>query len=503
MRTICLIILVFTFSLTSCSDFLNVKPKDTKTLKYVEDYRDLLAPYMAFLKTNDTYVYVWDSYYPGPWDPCISTVLPGYIGEIKYIRDYNAQNGQLTDTYKEYYAWKDQSTKALWTKLYKLIGPLNMIIGELPHAEGNNEMLRDMVQGEALYWRAYSFFKLLQYFSPYKNNKLGVPIFLETHIDAAHANLERKTQLEGYQQVIRDCEEGLKLLTRTQPSTSWNFAYKPSAFHALLAATYHYKAKSGAAESTDWENAAKHAASAMTGRRLTSDPKVLKDMFDLYEPTFFENDEFDLRIVQYKTSGERVFGFFAEMYGGNPIDNYYRSWIAVPEVYALFSEQDVRRDIWFTTSSIYSPGTICNNKYRQCDFRTWNGGGMHMPFRLAELYLIRAEALAEMGETGEARRLLQEFTDSRYSAAVSIPSDKEQLLKMIYAERKREFLHELDINFLDMKRLQKRYVRNIRGMEFIIEGDAFQYTFPIPFEEVENNPNINENNPGWDLIVTK
>lgn len=121
----------------SCARFLDVKPRDTKMLKNIEDYRDLLAPYMAFLKSHDNYVWVWDTYHSGPWAPCISALLPGYIGEIRHTRDYNRQTGELSDTYKEFYAWKDQSTKVMWDKLYKLIGPLNMIIGELPHAFRN------------------------------------------------------------------------------------------------------------------------------------------------------------------------------------------------------------------------------------------------------------------------------------------------------------------------------------------------------------------------------
>lgn len=331
---------------------------------------------------------------------------------------------------------------------------------------------------------------------------MGIPVFLETHVDAAHANLERKTQTEGYMQVIKDCEEGLHLLSRTHTRKSWNFAYKTSAFHALLAAVYHYKAMSGAAEDTDWENAEKHATAAMKGRRLTSDPRILQDMFDLCEPKYFEHDEFDLRIVKPKGSGQRVFGYFAEMYGGQPVDNYYRHWLAVPEIYVLYSDNDIRKRVYFTTESPYSRG-CCNNKYRQSDFRRWSGGGICMPFRLAELYLIKAEALVKQERIAEAKKLMEEFVAARYTSAIDIPANKEGLLKMLYAERKREFLHEWDVNFLDMKRLQISHRRNIRGVDFIIEGDAFQYTFPIPFEEIENNPNIRENNPGWDIIVTQ
>lgn len=501
MKKVYIFLLLSLFGLQSCDHFLNVQPRDTKVIKYIEDYRDLLAPYMSQMKNPNTWSNVWGDYYRAPWDPCISRLLPGYIGEIQHTRDFNTATGIMTDTYKDFYSWKDPSTSVLWTKLYTLIGPFNMIIDEILRAEGNDESLRNQVRGEALYWRAYCFFKLVQYYSPYKNNELGVPVFLDTHIDAANGNQGRKTQQEVYARILADCQEGLRLLTITNPRASWNFAYKPSAFHALLAAVYHYKAMSGAAEATDWKNAAEHASQAMLGRQLTQDPQVLRDMFDLYEPKLeLENDEFDLRVIKNSYAGPSIFGTFIELYGGQPIDNYNYNWIAFPQIYSMYTDTDVRKKLYFTKESPYSSG-VCNNKYRQSEFRSWNGGGLIMPFRLAELYLIKAEALAMQNQVPEGVKVMEDFVKSRYTATIRIPSDKEGFLNMVYMERKKEFLHEWDINFLDMKRLQKRYERNILGNDFIIEGDAFQYTFPIPAAEIKNNPRINENNPGWGNIV--
>lgn len=501
MKKLYIILLLSLFGLQSCNNFLNVQPRDTKVIKYIEDYRDLMAPYMSQMKVPNTWSSVWGDYNRAPWDPCIPRLLPGYIGEIQHTRDFNKATGALTDEYKDFYGWKDPSTSVLWTKLYTLIGPFNMIIDEIRTAEGNDESLRNQVRGEALYWRAYCFFKLVQYYSPYKDNTLGVPVFLDTHIDAANGNQSRKTQQEVYARIISDCEEGLRLLTVTSPKVSWNFAYKPSAFHALLAAVYDFKAMSGAAEASDWANAASHAAEAMLGRQLTKDPQVIKDMFDLYQPKeTLENDEFDLRVIKNSYAGASIFGTFIELYGGQPIDNYNLNWVAIPELYNMFTDTDIRKKLYFTDQSPYSP-YICNNKYRQSEFRAWNGGGLIMPFRLAELYLIRAEALAMQDQLPEAQKVMADFVDSRYTAPVNIPGSKDDFLNMVYSERKKEFVHEWDINFLDMKRLRKKYERNIRGNNFVIEGDAFQYTFPIPAAEIQNNPNLKDNNPGWGNIV--
>lgn len=502
MRKIVLLYIIAALGICGCDDFLNVKPRDTKVVKDIGDYRDLMAPYVANLKAMTGTINVWGSYYTSPWDPCITNLLPGYIGEVVIKNDYNKNNGQLTDTYQVYYAWKSSSSSALWTKLYSLVGPLNMIIGEIDDAEGDDNDLRNRVKGEALYWRAYAFFKLVQYFSPYKDNHLGVPVFLDTHVDAAHGDLHRRTQQEAYDRVVADCLSGLELLKQTQPRKSYNVAYKASAFNALLAAAYHFKALSGAAEVSDWSNAEKYASAAMTGRELSGDPEVLQSIFDLKNPQAFESDEFDVRVIKTDAIGRYMLGFFGNMYGGCPANNEERNYITSPDILNMFSDDDIRKQVWFTTKSQYTD-KACNNKYRQSEFSKTSGGGVIMPFRLAELCLIRAEALLMQDKLSEGSQALKDFMEKRYTNAVTLPSDKEGMLNVLYAERRKEFFHEWDINFLDMKRLQKSYSRNIRGNEFEISGDAFQYTFPIPFSEIKNNPQINENNPGWDAIVTE
>ena len=81
-----------------------------------------------------------------------------------------------------------------WRSYYSFLGPINMIIEGIKTAEGDDERLRDYVQGEALVWRAYSYFKLLQYFSPYKQDEYGVPVYLKPYEDPGNAMPKRETQ---------------------------------------------------------------------------------------------------------------------------------------------------------------------------------------------------------------------------------------------------------------------------------------------------------------------
>ena len=291
-------ILLAAVLLASCDKFLDLKPENIKVVSTVEDYRDLLASYMRFLKTpNRSQMKVLGDYFCYP-DFDVASDFAYRTGELtpnKKSSYYDATLGEYTTAGVERLTWYE--TPNMWDSYYTFLGPINMIIGGIETAEGDDERLRDYVKGEALVWRAYSYLKLLQYHSPYKTgNEYGVPIYLKPYEDPGNAMPARETQTTVYQQILSDCEEVLKLLERT-PSTNWNCAYEPVFVHSLLAHVYWYKAMSVAAEETDWQNALEHAEFAMKGRTFVYDPTVFVSLFDASAGKEFTNDEFNLRFI--------------------------------------------------------------------------------------------------------------------------------------------------------------------------------------------------------------
>ena len=116
-----------------------------------------------------------------------------------------------------------------------------MIIDGITAAEGNDENLRNYVKGEALVWRAYSYFKLIQYYSPYKEDDYGIPVFLKPYDDPGNAMPQREKQSDVYRQILTDCQEVIDLIAET-PSNQWNCAYEPRFIYGMLASIYCYKA---------------------------------------------------------------------------------------------------------------------------------------------------------------------------------------------------------------------------------------------------------------------
>lgn len=476
---------------SSCDNFLKLTPRDQKVVSTIEDYRDVMASYMRLLKTpNRSQENVFGL---GPHVfPCfnVASNLGLYTGEtnlnLKSGYYYDKNNNEYTKDGLNLLTWMTTHS-SVWNQYYEFTGAINLIINGLETAEGNNENLRNYVKGEALTWRAFAYFKLLQYYAPYKNNHYGIPIYLTPEQDMGSIMPGRKTQQEVFGQILKDCGEAMALLEITA-SNEWNCAWRYDFINAMMASIYTWKAMSAGAEDTDWENAAKCATEAMAGRVLTNDPLILREIFnckDVTGTTSLENDEFYFRIMD---------GKWAQVC--NYADSYYESGVLCDgkislQYYSKFKEGDIRKTIYFN-----SDGTL-SDKYNLLG--SLNGGCI-IPFRLAEMYLIKAEALVRQGKPGEARLVLEEFERTRYTGNINIPADEAGLLQEILDERLREFYMENDFRWLDMKRLGVRVERIVGGDKFVLEPDDFRYCFPIPSREIELNKNM-EQTPGWDKVI--
>ena len=162
---------------------------------------------------------------------------------------------------------------------------------------------------------------------------------------------------------------------------------------------------------------------------------------------------------------------------------------------------DIRRDWYYQMYEdpwYGTPAELKIQKYYTYD--EWGGSYNYLfaGFRLAETFLIQAEAYAMTDQLPEAKGMLERFKQARYTKTISVPADKNGLLEEIYRERMREFVAEGDYIWLDMKRLGREMERTVNGVTYRLEANDYRYTFPIPTEELDYNKEIRQN-PGWNL----
>ena len=169
------------------------------------------------------------------------------IDELMYIYDYNRTKTSVRVGY-------------LWSYGYKTIISVN---GTLERIQEGESVEKDYLMGENLYLRAYHYFLLVNAFGqPYVNNptqNLGVPIKLTTSMEDFPA---RHTVAEVYDQIIKDLEKAVQLMTIQtgsvmQPKDN-AYASKEVA-EALLSRVYLYM--------ENWEKAEEYATKVINSGR--------------------------------------------------------------------------------------------------------------------------------------------------------------------------------------------------------------------------------------------
>ncbi|MGO1242736.1 MAG: RagB/SusD family nutrient uptake outer membrane protein [Sphingobacterium sp.] len=162
---------------------------------------------------------------------------------------------------------------------------------------------------------------------------------------------------------------------------------------------------------------------------------------------------------------------------------------------------DIRKDatIIFRGETMYDGreiGSSENAMYNEKAYSSANGGATDTDknlryLRLGELYLIKAEAANELGNTAEAQTALNTIR-SRVKLPNTKASSQDQLRQAIWKERRLELAFEHDRWFDLIRTKQAEAAMSAAGKTF----QDKQYLFPIPNAQLIQTPELGQNN-GW------
>lgn len=348
-----------------------------------------------------------------------------------------------------------------WIDFYNIVNSANNILNSIDGIDGISQEERNQFEGTAYFMRALSFFNLLcqyGYFfdleSPY-----GIPVFTEVLDRSSALNVGRSTVRETYAQIVADLEQANAL---TMEGAGNGFVNKATV-QALWARVYLYQ--------KDYANAFALADNIIKSGSFSLEANYA-DLFDdsgnsdevLFELAFNEQDGNDLARLLMVTGSNEV----------SVAD-------ALPET---FDEADARAALFVRRFGVYR----CT-KYGEAATAIETNVPL---FRLAELYLIRAEALAF--EQGIAAALPDLNTVKERALAGSSISEEDvadidAFLALILAERRLELAFEGQYWF-DLVRLgQAEQVRDIA---------PYRRVLPIPTREVQISDGLIEQNPGYE-----
>jgi len=391
----------------------------------------------------------------------ISGLMGLYADEFTY---YGNPSITQQDFFSNSVMPSNKDISNFWNFGYNIIYQSNAIIEGLEQSEEINNSQKDIFTGEALFIRALSHYYLLNLFG-------DIP-YITTTDYRENSSVSRKTEPEIYQQIKLDLERAKDLLPeeyidsyRTRPNNS--------VAGALLARLYLY--------TKDWQTAEKEASEIINRSNLY-------ELTDNLNEVFLKESSSTIWQLNSGSEGKNTLEALSFKFTNTPPPSLSLSINFIESI----ETGDNRMTEWIGFVSSNEQTFYFPNKYKERE-NTGTSLEYSKIFRLAEIYLIRAEARAQQGELSAA---LGDLNEIRNRAGL-LPLQgltKGELLEAILKERRVELFSELGHRFFDLKHTGN--IQNVLG-DIKPGWNSYNILLPIPENELITNPNLGVQNPGY------
>lgn len=343
-----------------------------------------------------------------------------------------------------------------WSAIYRTILQANYLLETVPTL--TDPLLtadrKNQIQGEAYALRALSYFDLVRGWG-------GVQVILKaTRTSSDNTGITRGSVDDTYAQVLKDLTAAEPLLSAT---TNRNKVTRKTVW--ALRARYHLYRQ-------EWEQAETYAS------------KLIDDAnYKLAKPysSFFANNAVATPESVFEIAYSNSFKNGNYNWWLPPSLSGRREWAPNDKLVALLNDPNVGGNRKALIAQTSPPGNLW---YGKLYYRTPLGTDPAYVIRMAELYLIRAEARAQLGKTAAALADLNAVRD-RAAVPASQAATKEALLLAIETERQVEFPFEADRWF--------NLIRTGRVATVLGITDASKYVLPIPNSEILADKALTQN----------
>ncbi len=362
-----------------------------------------------------------------------------------------------------------------WSLFYTTIYRLNAALEGLSASKGVDLVIRNQLIGELLFLRAFCYFYLVNLYG-------DVPLLMTTDYKL-NSIAPRSPVGDIYESIVRDLNTAKELLSDDYlaaniVSTSED-RIRPNKMVAssLLARVNLYLNK--------WNDAILESSLVINNQLYAIDN--LEDVFmKNSKESIWQIQPQPLDGIYFNTWDARMF-----VLENGPNDSQNPVWIS-EFLLSAFEEGDQRFINWIGVDSSTGIKYCYPFKYKH-----YKNGEPAIEYstvlRLAEQYLIRAEAKLKIGDLVATRSDLNIIRKRANLKAINF-ENPDQLAEAILHERQTEFFTEWGHRWFDLKR-----IGNVDKLMSIIVpqkgGEWFPYkkVFPIPFEDIRLNPNLKQN----------
>lgn len=375
----------------------------------------------------------------------------------------------------------------VWENYFKVVAQANQIISGLSNSTKIGSVVKNQLLGESKFCRAFVYFNLINIFG-------DVPLVLSTDY-RQNIQLPRATQARVYQQIVADLKEAESLLSNNYvgansiSSTTDRIRPTKWAAKALLARVYLYN--------KDFSNADAKASEVINNSTLYELDTDLEKVFLKYDQYASDPNkeaiwQMDIQQTNYYYS--QGYSYYPQYGIGSFGDN--SSSAISPQLLNTFETNDQRKQKWVFDYDNF--GTIYSIPYK---YKNATYGNIPLEnetvLRLAEQYLIRAEARNENNDATGAKTDLNKIRSRAGLSDYAGASDKTSLAAAILHERQVELFCEWGHRFFDLKRTGK--INTVMSTVAPIKGgtwSSYKQLWPIPYSDIKLNRNLSQN-PGY------
>ncbi|MBS1662831.1 MAG: RagB/SusD family nutrient uptake outer membrane protein [Bacteroidetes bacterium] len=479
-------------------DFLNQTPQNTVSSGDFKNASDAEAAIVGAysLMANSTYWYY-------SWNYLID-------GDVRADNCYSGGSAPDIDGVDNFtsVATDNQPISEDWYELYMDIGACNSVLDNVPSI--TDPLLtgtrKAQILGEAKFLRAYHYSHLVR-------NYGGVVLQLHTIVNDQHTLKARSPVDSVYFQIVSDLKDAEASLpvSYTDPASSHSRATQGAA-QALLAKVY--------AQMDDYRSCLDYCNKVLPplyGGTGTAGYQLLSN-FDWLFDSQHKNSAESIFELQH-TAGTITHGYAQGlMLPPSPLTQYWTKF-APPTQDLVKAFREAGDSIRYSSSIFWQyngPGSAnpvpSPAHYAATDTIPyiwkigrnftggWSGGSGDnlVLLRLADLVLLKAEALNALGQTAAAIPLVNAIRARVKLAPITVTSQTDVALAIL-KERRLELAFEGE-RWYDLLRFGAAYTINLmnsqvdgKGVSLGYQVTANRLLYPIPQADRDNNPNLSQN----------
>lgn len=436
---------------TGCEKFLEIPPEGE-----IPTEEALKTPRDVQLLLNSCYDVLRSSKFMG-----------GKMRNLADLMGDDRDGRNLTGNWLSYYSHNtgifNQETRDLWSEPYIMIYRCNVLLENMDLVPDLGDEQQTRTAAEAKFLRAVGHFELVRMFAnPYgytaDNSHDGIPL----RIVASQEALPRATVGEIYAQVVSDLEEAAAVLPASNGGYATSWAAK-----AYLARVHF--------QMNDFQNASNYADDVIANGGFALDSSVMARFSSA------ANSENILNLIStgsLNNSGAELGGIYRSTNLSNPPAGRMSQELYLS---AIADTNDLRGQLYYVLAN---PG----QSNELVLLTRFNEPWFNVPLlHLAEMYLIRAEARAELGDLSGATDDLNAIRARAGATTVSQGLDVASLKALIRLERRLEMPGE-GHRFHDLRRQGVHDTPNL--LINYSPWDCNGMMVQLPDEERAGNPTI-------------